>query len=89
MLVLMVSNRKEKKLDQREWLTGKDFPMAYQDIYLVEEVIADGGELQMLVEHVIGIPKSKLPCQRWFGDDARFIASHFHFQSTLMGINTK
>lgn len=46
-----------------------------EDLHAVVEIQADGPELELIRAEITGIPFSNQPVQRWFGDDAKFIAS--------------
>lgn len=54
---------------------------------VVDEVTADGHELEFILENIQGIPCPKKPLRMvtWYGDDAKFIAKHW-FQ--LQGLRT-
>ena len=57
---------------------------AYQELYgttsSVTEVEAEGAELELILEHIKGIPYSDSDRQRWFGSDAKFIVAYFRRQ---------
>lgn len=59
------------------WYTGERCPVAFADIKNVEEIQADGGELDLILRVCQNIPVvTTTNVMRWFGDDARFIVAN-------------
>ena len=57
---------------ERKWHSGDKFPdVPCRD---VQSVQADGTELQIIDQHIDGLPRSNASVEEWFGDHAKYIA---------------
>lgn len=67
-----------KELDNtRCWHIGEKSPLTYEDVSKVLEIQADCDELQWIEMSFKNLPiHNRARVQRWFGDQAKFIAAH-------------
>ena len=75
MMYIIFRNDQEK-----EFHVGDKIPRLFTKdlISLVEEVQADGDELQYILESFNNLPKAGFRrVQRWFGDNAKFIVANW------------
>lgn len=56
------------------WHSGIDGMLKNISPQSIVEISADGDELRGILCNIDGIPKTTAKYQRWFGDDAKFIA---------------
>lgn len=64
---------KDNEVQQHHWYVGQFFAAS---AYHVIEIQADCDELSHILAHVKGLKHSDQPVQRWYGDDAKFIAGY-------------
>lgn len=65
------------ELQSATWHTGEPCPVPFANIKNVEEIQADGGELELILRVCQNIPVATTTnVMRWFGDDARFIVAN-------------
>lgn len=58
------------------WHIGEQSPLSHEDVQEVEEIQADCDELEWIEKSFQNLPiHNRARVQRWFGDQARFIAS--------------
>lgn len=65
-----------KHPDQHKtWHVGEPFPCPKSIIGNIEEIQADGDELETIKTNITGIPWARRSVISWFGDDAKFISA--------------
>ncbi len=59
------------------WHVGEKNPINRKSIAMINEVQADGDELDYIYTHIPNLPAfPERKSVRWFGDDAKFIAAN-------------
>lgn len=74
--VVMTSDRRAGEKETRIWHMGDNTPLSHEDMEKVVEIQADCDELIWVAESFKNLPiHNRARVQRWFGDQAKFIAS--------------
>ena len=55
------------------WHVGQPVPVMYAEVHQVQEIQADGAELEIILKICSNVPSHDGRVVRWFGDHAKFI----------------